>query len=661
MSGEYYGVMQFDDVRLADQDLFVPSGFGITRLGIKEYKRVVQHLCCYKLSEIASIKNIFAREYSEKSTRRLRMSETTMTSSEEVEQEQTSDMSTESRFDMSTEVSEVLSEQKQFGAHANMNAQYGAEGGPTIGVDVGANYSQNSSKEKSTRDALNFSQNITQKATDRLTSKVKTERVKKVREEFEEQNKSGFDNRQGADHINGIKRFLDKIYKNELRNYGVKNLYEFTIPESSMLQHLALSSSEGGNIDVKIEKPPHPADDFPTGFKLQSPKDIDQTNYLDFAARYGADVESIPPEFLVVAKGLAKNNGMHTQHTSETADIRIPDGYGVHSAVVGIDKVVHKSGDFSSIVSVGASRKWAAIGSRQDIIFSTDDGINFYTDTIPISVGWWETHTGIANFEITLKRKPEYFDEWKLSTYNTVYQAYAEKLKIYEDAVAQAKAALGEELKINPAFYQDIIKFSLKYHCIQYLVGHANVGKDFIFNDGTLAGVHILQSQEMDQHAALAKFIEQAIDWNIMDYIFYPSYWGAKSRFEKLYLFTDDDKQYNDFMKNGLTRVILTLRDGFEEAFQLYLETGIIWNGSEAPTVDDDLYLSILDEKREPEYTVEETWESRVPSSLTLLQSGSVELNADGLPCWCAEGEDEPDEEIKNSDALKDLEIHLAE
>ena len=51
--------------------------------------------------------------------------------------------------------------------------------------------------------------------------------------EFEENNKHGFDNRDGAEHVSGVYRWIDIIYKNQLVNYGKRLMYEFMVPEPS--------------------------------------------------------------------------------------------------------------------------------------------------------------------------------------------------------------------------------------------------------------------------------------------------------------------------------------------------------------------------------------------------------------------------------------------
>ena len=86
-----------------------PSGYGIRRLGIADYRRVEQTVCCYVPGEVSHIENIMAREFKEKETRRLRRREETNTVSTEKETEQLTDTTTTDRFEMNQEVSSVVS------------------------------------------------------------------------------------------------------------------------------------------------------------------------------------------------------------------------------------------------------------------------------------------------------------------------------------------------------------------------------------------------------------------------------------------------------------------------------------------------------------------------------------------------------------------------
>lgn len=77
-------------------------------------------------------------------------------------------------------------------------------------------------------------------------------------------------------------------------------------------------------------------------------------------------------------------------------------------------------------------------------------------------------------------------------------------------------------------------------------------------------------------------------------------------------------------------------KPGFEDAVQFFMTTGKIWNGGEVPVIGDPMYLSIVDELREPQGKPQGNyWITRVPTTLTILQAGSAGLKVDNaLPIF---------------------------
>ncbi|MEZ4854691.1 hypothetical protein [Flavobacterium sp.] len=229
---------------VAPDENFIPSGFGIKQLGVADYNKVEQTIQGYIEGEVAHIENVMAREFKEKSTRRLRRSEVTETTSSETERENLTDTSTVDRFEMQSEVAKVIANSKDFNAGADVRAHYGITDKNFIDVGANMNFATHNSKEESTRQAVTNSKEITERALDRIVSKVKEERIEKVLEEFEENNTHGFDNRKGDKHVVGVYRWVDKVYKNQIVNYGKRLMFEFAIPEPASLHWLAMTEAD---------------------------------------------------------------------------------------------------------------------------------------------------------------------------------------------------------------------------------------------------------------------------------------------------------------------------------------------------------------------------------------------------------------------------------
>ncbi len=82
-----------------------------------------------------------------------------------------------------------------------------------------------------------------------------------------------------------------------------------------------------------------------------------------------------------------------------------------------------------------------------------------------------------------------------------------------------------------------------------------------------------------------------------------------------------------------MARVVVSVKPKFEDAVQHYMLTGKIWEGGEVPTYGSSLFLSIAAELKEnPEYVIEDPWNSILPTNLIALQSSGVAINQQGLP-----------------------------
>ena len=649
------GYMVATDGQTGNENLFVPSDYGLTQLGIDEYRRVEQYICCYEPGEVAHIENILAKEYKERSTRRLRRSEETTTLSFESETENLTDTTSTTRFDMQKEASEVLSKSREFGAHAEVYANASGEVNTGLlgevsfsaGGSAGANFSTSTSKEKSSRQAANFAEDITKKALERVVSKVSEQRTTKIIEEFEENNRHGFDNRLGTDHVSGVYRWVDKIYKNEVQNYGKRLQYEFMIPEPAAFHLIAKKRGASSSNRPSIVKPLDPRSKrFGSLSPLKSSAALNENNYQQWAAIYNAEVSPPPPSIQLVGKSFKKETPDPTQWYKPyavTDQLIIPEGYGLNKAYVsgqGAASGQSKTSGycrFSISVADNTKKYWTA--KLNKTLFLEDNKtleLDKYTDSVPVGVEFFWMHGGLVSISLELKRKEHHYRAWQLETFRAIISAYEDRLQEYNDSMAELEAKRGVLLSDNPKYYREIEQTVLRKNCIAYLIGHTNMGKSFV-KGAKMGNNHVDISQEMDQYAATVKFFEQAFEWNIMSYRFYPFYWAGKNKWTELYDIDNEDATFKAFLQAGMARVILSVRPGFEESVLHYMSTGQIWDGGEVPVIGDDLYLSIVDELRNPEYTIAYSWETRVPSALTIVQAGSAGLNAptNGLPCYC--------------------------
>lgn len=275
---------------------------GVINLGIADYRRVEQEVCCYVPGEVSHIENVMAREYKERSTRNLVRTEETVETSRETEIENLTDTTTATRHELSTEVAKVLDDMKtnDYGGSLGVNANWGTY---NMNANFAANFSSSSASSLSNMESKQFAEEVTTKALERIVQKTSEKRSSKIIKEFEEQYKHGFDNREGDEHVTGIYRWIDIIYKNRLVNYGKRLMVEFMVPEPAEF-YKRISKYKPTDPESEEDTLPEPPKML-SDFGITKPSDITTTNVYTPASYYGVSVDTLPTGTLDLTKDLS--------------------------------------------------------------------------------------------------------------------------------------------------------------------------------------------------------------------------------------------------------------------------------------------------------------------------------------------------------------------
>lgn len=612
--------------------------YGISQLGIVDFRRVEQEVCCYVPGEVSHIENIMAREYKERSTRDLRVSETITETTTEKEVENLTDTTSTERNELQSEASSVINKDKasSFGANASVSSDSGF-----IKFSAGANYNKSSSSSisNSNLQAQTYAQEVTERALERVVQKISTKRTSRMLREFEENNTHGFDNRKGDKHVTGVYRWVDKIYKNKLINYGKRLMYEFALPEpakfyiKSYLEEKEESEKTPEGLIIP-QKPENPKD----AFGLKSAVDLTEYNYQKIASKYNASVKAPLEKQIRIGKSFAKDDQSYHAKGYSYNEIKVPEGYLANEGGVKFGGVEDRNAKPYISITLGDSNKvyYKGQGDASYMDFS-----NSYIGNVPFSYTAWNIHS--ANFAVTVEcvRSDEAFNEWKNKTYKAIIDAYNERLQEYNDFIANQNIG-GEpsekKKELSSQINRSIEKRELKRIAIDLMTKPFDVvtARDNYKEEGKEVNIkHVARSSKFQEHAETVKFFEQAFDWEIMAYTFYPYFYGAEDNWDANFEYNEgNDPIFQAFLQSGMARSVVPVRPGFEEAVNWYMKTGEIWNGQGMVTdMDDDLYVSIAEEMQTIEGEVEGTWETRVPTTLTVLQADSVVLNEGGLPC----------------------------
>nr|WP_314494648.1 hypothetical protein [uncultured Chryseobacterium sp.] len=615
--------------------------FGLKRLGIAEYMKVVQSTHAYVPGDVTHIENIMAREFKQKSTRRLRKTEIQTTASKSTERETLTDTTSTTRHDMQSEVANVIMKDTTAQAYANWSKDSEVYGR----FEVGGSLATHNAKENSVRQAMTQSQEITNKATDKLLTKISEERIEKIIEEYEENNAHGFDNRNGDKHVVGVYRWVDMKYKNQIYNYGKRTMFEFMIPEPARLHRLATAVAKADVLTAPID--PRKA---PAPYTMASPKEATRQLLQYWADIYGVTLTAEMPgkEVILNANGSPQTEGEGVFFDS---NLEIPDGYKATSASIvwAYNKQRNRSGFFQgnyilpAYLSFGNLKGGSYYKETRNQTLNGTEGVGGLNLTGVFN--YRVSGKNIGGFNIALKFPCVPNDAnvmaWQTENFNAIIEAYKEAYEKFKEEQAridkEQKEKEAEAKDKTGNFYRYMENDVLKHNCIAYLLqdylSPNTIGQNFTDGD-KMENFQVFLNENLDQYTALAKFMEQAFEWNIMSYSFYPYYWANRKHWQEMYISESVDPLFRSFLQSGMARVIVTVRPGYEDAIQFFLSTGKIWNGEEVPVIGDPMYMSIVDEMREPVGLKQgKPWITKLPTTLTILQEDTAGLKtATALP-----------------------------
>lgn len=632
--------------------------YGINRIGVADYRKVEQELCCYVPGEVSHIENIMAKEYKERSTRNLMSTERTFESSSEREAEESNDTTTTERHEMNSEVANVLEQDRQNSTSFNTTTG-GKIGKFDFSAGASGDFSLGTSTSNSNSSAQSYAEDVTRRALERIVQKTSTKRTSRMLREFEENNRHGFDNRgEMAKNVTGVYRWVDKVYKNRVVNYGKRLMYEFMLPEPSRYYKQAIlvqaeeegtTQTEGQNT-IAVPKPTHPSE-----HGINGAESITRENYERFTSLYDIKNPETPLDARKDVTGsynAAPGNG-DADHTFQMpSSVNVPNDY-VCKAIHFNVKYHHKSrvspyGGITISIAGNTVSYPNPDGTGNLSKSYTFSNLNIAS---PGSIASSTNTKKITQFALSFTCECHVSDQemarWRESIYSDIMSAYEEQLRVWNDAQEQQamesaqleQANETNTLKPNPKFNKEIVVRELKRLCIEMLTVPFGIeqGKDF-YQDGECEPPipRLNLTNQLDAYSSHVKFFEQAFDWNILSSVFYPYYWAKKCDWTTLFQAqAGDDQMFRAFLQSGMARLIVPVREGFEDAVTFYMETGQIWNGNGMVIdTDDQLYLSIVDEMTILDRNVEKMeWETVVPSTLTVIQASSVALNEGGLPC----------------------------
>ena len=250
---------------------------------------VRSHLKGYEGGEIGHIHNVLKSEHLIRETKRLERTETTETTSEANEKEDEKDTQSTERFALHREVSNVLKSDSNTKFGVSTSAKYG----PTVEVKADISHAETNSSESSEKVASQFSKEVVSRAASKVLEKTFHSTVATQIQQFEENYRHDFDNKKGTENISGLYQWVNKVTQSQMFEYSSPRLlFDVIIPEPAQFL-----------MELVSKQPPAVAAPPVLDF---SARDINEQNYMELVARFGASgVKAPPPLRSSFSKGIS--------------------------------------------------------------------------------------------------------------------------------------------------------------------------------------------------------------------------------------------------------------------------------------------------------------------------------------------------------------------
>jgi hypothetical protein len=585
---------------------FLSRGSFLSGISVGDLLVTRQQLVKYAPGEIAHIEALMIGLTKERSHRRLNRTESTLTTESESVNETERETQTTERFSMEKEAEKTLSSEFKISAGINTMGVYG-----TTQVTTSLDSSFGTSSVQTDRAATRFSRDVTSRALKRVKETLRETRTLKVINEIEETSLHRLSN-QTNDHQNGVYRWLDKFYLNKIVKYGVRMIPSFAVAEPAneyIFRHLAAPA-----VGMSLEKPVAPRDVIgPDGFSLEGPNILTDTNYAFWIAAYGVEDATPPPQDIIcISKAYKSDNPAgpsNNVYDSFAADIKIPENYGAYT--VGLRTRASDPGGGGYIEGV--------LDNQPFWFGYTAFYPSYHRESVGLSLVSFYTQWAL-DVVIYCKRSSEYYEKWKIDTYSKIVAAYNSRNLAYEEWLKAQYASSGfgfDGSGKNTEFNRKIERNELKKRCLELFSGQRwesfDAATDGIFN--VSAHPEIL-FEESIREGNIARFFEQAFEWENMSYVFYPYYYGRKANWLTVNNLDDaNDPLFSSFLQSGQARVEVPVRPNFENfvllfniisnvvagwggawQFQTSLFRGAGISNEFLPGIADPLYISIAQE-----------------------------------------------------------------
>jgi hypothetical protein len=602
----------------------------------------------YRQSEIAYLENILVGE-----TRMRQHSLRVTTRREEFEQtikeeEETHDLQTTDRAELSREISDVVKEDLKAEGSIQVTSR-----GPTK-VVASASASYNRSTEEAAKIAEEYSRETVERAVKRTLERVTREVRTVIEREVIELNRHSFKRDSTAeDHVSGIYQYLERVSQAKIFCYGERELYDVLIPEpAALIWQMAVSRVEMHN---PLRRPDAEL------FESLTLANIADKREEVIRAYQVSDLPDFPEDPRQVSMAISGTGGGGGAKHSQIKDLQIPDGYVAVDGTFVLSAEVEdeNSKPNGGWIAGNLVRTWI-INTLTDNTGSSAEDFTFVTPqpgpSIPVAFNAdnFTSIVGAISLNLALTEKAR--RDWAIEAYARVSARYEQLRLEYEQTVIQlASTQQADSTKLPEGSrleLQRMVRFELQRSAIDFMrnapVDFALMGEhDFIRADGSLGRHPTLDAEAVRASEPEIRFLQQAFEWEHMAWVVYPYFWGRRGQWDRTVVQTHPDPDFAAFLNAGAARVQISVRPGFENAVKHYMETGEVYGGLGMPKMGDRTYVSFIDEQATSLGAPGEeiAWPPDAPKEWTVLAPTPLVLARSAtksqLPAWDAKTGDE--------------------
>jgi hypothetical protein len=591
----------------------VPSGVG--RLGTLrrgDLKIVRQRLKRYEAVEIAHIENVMHGESNRRTFTRAEKSVQETIVSRAISTSEERDLQSTERFELKSAVKESLRTEIGIEAGVSVSASYG----PTVGVEAESSFTGDFAHEKTSETATTFARETTSRAQSRIEEQVSESRATRQMQRVKEVTDHRVDNSKNpGGHVQGIYRWVNKIYEAQVVNYGVRDLYNFYVPEPAALWRSVQAQVPVSGLTLPEPQPPRRTFDDGTSRPLR-PSDVTEDNYMRLVAKYGATDVSAPPLAMIrlsaVLEATAATDRNERWGTVSNKEFMIPTGYEATEVRFAGGGIPRGGSNVSSwYIQFGGNRY---LGKKFDPAAHGGDGEttegDYYAEWIAIGrrTGAFPLLVEFSNYlslgvsvGVRCERTYEAFETWQLAAFDGILTGYFAQRAAYDNEVRNANAAHEARASERPAAEREItVRTELKRSVLSILTGQRFEEFDAVRPPGGTQRYPEIAFPDAAAEGRYVAFCEQAFEWENMTFILYPYFWGRKAEWASVLQIEDSDLLFAQFLRAGFARVQIPVRPRYEASVRVTFApenwSGETWVGEDVPGFEQDGILEIDEE-----------------------------------------------------------------